>query len=212
MERLQLIATGRNSIALGKQGENNVREIVFPQPEQLMAYDWVLNHQRATDKVAYPCPLEKRGNSLVWVVTSGDTEVPGTGLAELTCNGPDGEVLKSQTYSTVTIKSPSAGGDIPDPVKPWYQMITAQLRGKMDEPEAEGEAGQVLATDGNGYRYWMTIQGGGTIIETDETLTLKDGVLSVNTATKAEQDNTLPITSAAVATTVGNIETLLKTI
>jgi hypothetical protein len=52
----------------------------------------------------------------------------------------------------------------------------------------------------------------GTLFETDETLSLKDGVLSVNTADSAEEDNTLPITSAAVATQVGNIEILLKTI
>lgn len=39
-----------------------------------------------------------------------------------------------------------------------------------------------------------------------------DGKLNVLTADKAEEDNTLPITSAAVATTVGNIEILLATI
>ena len=39
-----------------------------------------------------------------------------------------------------------------------------------------------------------------------------DGVLSVETATAVEADNTLPITSAAVNTTVGNIETLLRKI
>lgn len=48
--------------------------------------------------------------------------------------------------------------------------------------------------------------------KTDETLTLKDGVLSVNTAQEPDPDNTLPITAAAVATTVGNIEILLETI
>ena len=36
--------------------------------------------------------------------------------------------------------------------------------------------------------------------------------LEVDTAEEAEQDNTLPITSAAVYTTVGNIEILLETI
>ena len=40
----------------------------------------------------------------------------------------------------------------------------------------------------------------------------EDGTLNVLTATDAESDNTLPITSAAVAATVGNIEILLKTI
>lgn len=53
---------------------------------------------------------------------------------------------------------------------------------------------------------------GGTSFETDETLTLKDGVLSVNTANVAEADNTLPITSAAVHVEIGNIDALLQTI
>lgn len=53
---------------------------------------------------------------------------------------------------------------------------------------------------------------GGVDFETDETLTLEDGVLSVNTAKTVEQDNTLPITSAAVYTEVGNINALLATI
>ena len=52
----------------------------------------------------------------------------------------------------------------------------------------------------------------GIKFETDETLSLEKGILSVNTADKPEQDNTLPITSAAVHTTVGNIEVLLGTI
>lgn len=43
-------------------------------------------------------------------------------------------------------------------------------------------------------------------------LVVKDGKLSVDTATSAEQDNTKPITSAAVYTEVGNINALLETI
>lgn len=54
--------------------------------------------------------------------------------------------------------------------------------------------------------------GGGVYFKTDETLTLEDGILSVNTADDVEQDNTLPITSAAVYTEVGNINALLETI
>lgn len=52
----------------------------------------------------------------------------------------------------------------------------------------------------------------GMKFDTDETLALENGILSVNTADKVEQDNTLPVTSAAVHVTVGNIETLLGTI
>lgn len=54
---------------------------------------------------------------------------------------------------------------------------------------------------------------GGTVFQPDnETLLLENGILRVNTADVAEEDNTRPITSAAVATQVGNIEALLKTI
>lgn len=45
---------------------------------------------------------------------------------------------------------------------------------------------------------------------TDKTLTLKNGVLSVNFAT--ETDRSLPITAADVDVTVGNIDVLLQTI
>ncbi len=53
---------------------------------------------------------------------------------------------------------------------------------------------------------------GGVDFETDATLTLENGVLSVNTADAVEANNTLPITSAAVNETVGNINALLATI
>lgn len=53
---------------------------------------------------------------------------------------------------------------------------------------------------------------GGVDFTTDETLTLENGILSVNRATDVEQDNTLPITSAAVYETVGNINALLESI
>ena len=47
----------------------------------------------------------------------------------------------------------------------------------------------------------------------DETLSLSpQGRLSVNTAKDAQQDNTLPITSAAVYAEIGNIDALLQTI
>ncbi len=52
----------------------------------------------------------------------------------------------------------------------------------------------------------------GHTFKTDNTLKLENGVLSVNTANSVDQDNSLPVTSAAVYATVGNIEALLKTI
>lgn len=46
----------------------------------------------------------------------------------------------------------------------------------------------------------------------NETLIVKNGVLCVNTINDVQQDNTLPITSAAVYATVGNISAILDTI
>lgn len=54
--------------------------------------------------------------------------------------------------------------------------------------------------------------GSGTTFAVDETLSLENGVLSVNRAEAVEKDNTLPITAAAVYTEVGNINALLATI
>lgn len=57
-------------------------------------------------------------------------------------------------------------------------------------------------------------EGGGlAIYSLDDTLNLSpEGRLSVNTANDAQQDNTLPITSAAVFAEIGNIDALLATI
>lgn len=54
----------------------------------------------------------------------------------------------------------------------------------------------------------------GVDFTTDATLTLdpETKVLRVNTTNDMEHDNTLPMTSAGVYATVGNIEALLKTI
>lgn len=183
MQRKQITPTGKTALSIGKQGENSVVEVLFPQSADLMAYDWVLNHQRATDKAAYPCPLEKRGNTLVWVITSGDTGVPGNGVAELTCYGPDGEVRKSQTYTTVVQRSPAPGGPVPDPVQPWYLMLTALLKGKVDEPETEGTPGQALTTDGHGNRYWAD---GGWPKEAAQLLVQ---ILSAGTYTEDQTEN-----------------------
>ena len=45
----------------------------------------------------------------------------------------------------------------------------------------------------------------------NKTLVLEEGILRVNTINAVEEDNTLPITSAAVFTTVGNISAILDT-
>lgn len=89
-----------------------------------------------------------------------------------------------------------------------------EIPGALPNPNALTFTGAVSGTyDGSSaVTIDIPVSGGNVDFKTDETLTLKDGILSVNTTDLMEQDNTLPITSAGVYATVGNIEALLKTI
>lgn len=53
---------------------------------------------------------------------------------------------------------------------------------------------------------------GGNNLVAGENIEIVDNVISVQTADSVEEDNTKPITSAAVYTEVGNITILLETI
>lgn len=68
---------------------------------------------------------------------------------------------------------------------------------------------------GGGHGYALPVATEETLggVKVGDALTItEDGVLSVVRADTAEQDNTLPITSAAVYAEIGNIAVLLSTI
>lgn len=127
MKKRIVNADQHGTLLLGRQGENQVTEVVFSVPADLTDCEWQLNHRRATDSAAYPVPLQFRDGALVWVVTSGDTDIPGRGYAELTCYGSNGEILKSQLYATTVIKALTTGGTVPDPVQPWYESLLKRI-------------------------------------------------------------------------------------
>jgi hypothetical protein len=85
------------------------------------------------------------------------------------------------------------------------------LASRIDQIEQAGVSDEQIANAVEKYLDENPVDPG-VSFETDNTLVLKDGILSVNTTNQMEQDNTLPITSAGVFATVGNIEALLKTI
>ncbi len=126
------------NIILGKQGENEVREVRFDVPIHLIECGWTLNHRRATDAAAYPVPLTIDGGELVWTILSGDVAIPGRGQAELTCCGDNGEILKSKTYTTITEKAVESGADAPEPIVPYLAKL-AQDAAKTEEHAAAAE-------------------------------------------------------------------------
>jgi hypothetical protein len=129
----------------------------------------------------------------------------------------------------VWVKAMSRGQALP--------LDASEVHGSMTEAEAyaatatayAGQTIKVKLDDGKYHLYTLQpsssglvleeisvnvedVPTGGVDFETDDTLTLENGILSVNTTDKVESDNTLPITSAGVHATVGNIDALLQTI
>lgn len=80
-----------------------------------------------------------------------------------------------------------------------------------------GSAGQVLVKTEDGAAWqdvkldYATAEKAG-VVRVGANLLVEGGVLRVDTAENVEQDNTRPVTSAAVHTQLGNVEALLKNI
>lgn len=91
-----------------------------------------------------------------------------------------------------------------------YDQILSLIESKVPK---NGTDGQVLTKGKNG-NYWSTPSGsgGGYVIGHGLKLDPETNILSVNVTNSVQADNTLPVTSAAVQATVGNIEVLLGTI
>lgn len=93
-----------------------------------------------------------------------------------------------------------------------YDTVTAEvLQQGYTAHNSQGELVVGTAPAGGTMTPATTTTLGGIIVGSDLLIT-EEGVLSVDKATAVEQDNTKPITAAAVYTEVGNIDVLLQTI
>lgn len=108
-------------------------------------------------------------------------------------------------------------------VKPCIHAGVSGLIGRgVKEVKVNGKGELIfLMTDGREINLGV-MSGGGSLpvatadvlggIKVGDNLKITDGVLSVDTAAKVEQDNTKPVTSGAVHMEIGNIEVLLSKI
>lgn len=102
----------------------------------------------------------------------------------------------------------TTGAEPSPPTPDAYQKVLAEI-GNLEDLTTADKSSLVAAIN----EVHETGGGGGTNYQIGHGLKVTGGnTLEVDTAEEAEQDNTLPITSAAVYTTVGNIEILLETI
>lgn len=214
-------------IPIGRLGENEATVVVFDVAEWIELFGagtFSLLHQRSGDAAPYPCEIETDGSTVTWIVHSADVAVQGYGKCELIYTVGD-TIAKSVIYTTITGTALTGGAEPPEPWEDWVQRVLDAGQ-RVDDFLATlegGEDGQVW-TKRNGTAQWEDPQGGGGGASSWDDLTDKpfetigdnlkvvNGALSVDTAPNVEQDNTKPITSAAVYVEVGNINALLALI
>ena len=196
-----------STIPLGRQGENLARQILFDVSGWESEYGTgsvELSAQRPGDEAPYPVVTTRDGDSVVWSVTAADTLYPGdSGRCELRYYV--GETLaKSRIWGTYVARAMDTPSETapPEPEKGWVdQVLEAGTSAKEAAERAEEAAKQAESA-----------VPAGSLSIGDGLKWAADGKLTVDTADKVEQDNTKPVTSAAVHTEIGNIEALLAAI
>ena len=196
-------------ISLGICGENNARQIVFDISDWLDTYGpgtAYLVARRSGDVAPYPAVVEQDGSSVTWTLTSADTGKSGHGQAELVYT-IGGTIVKSRVWDTYTADALTGNTETPpDPASGWVEQVLAA------GAQAEGAATRAedAATRAEEAAHRAELVSGS--MEIGNGLVWNGKKLEVDTANKAEQDNTKPITSAAVYTEIGNIAALLAAI
>ena len=191
-------------ISLGICGENNARQIVFDISDWLDTYGpgtAYLVARRSGDVAPYPAVVEQDGSSVTWTLTSADTGKSGHGQAELVYT-IGGTIVKSRVWDTYTADALTDNTETPpEPASGWVEQVLAAGAQAVDAAEAAEQAAS---------RAESAVPSGS--LEIGSGLVWNGKKLEVDTADNVEQDNTKPITSAAVYTEIGNIEALLAAI
>ena len=191
-------------VTLGRRGENMARQVVFDLSAWVDVYGAgtaQLLAQRAGDAAPYPVSIEQTSDAAVWTVSAADTYVVGDGKVELLYSVND-VVVKSEIWQTSVLDSLSDDAtEPPEASAGWVEKVLAagaQAAGVADAAEQAAARAESAVPAGS--------------LEIGDGLKFSGGKLVVDTADNVEQDNTKPVTSAAVYTEIGNIEALLASI
>lgn len=192
-------------LAIGINTENGVEQYEFDikpwKEEYPRLTHFQLNVTPPGGGDPYIAETHMEGDFLVWPISEYDTACVGNdGEYEIEGVGEDCHKLSPKKALIVYERMEGTLGDPPDPMESWLTQA-AEIRNQTLRDAERAEAAAERAEEAGGISF-----------EVDETLTLENGILSVNTADDVEKDNTLPVTSAAVYAEVGNINALLETI
>jgi len=179
---------------IGYVGENEATKLIFQLTTDLQGADFYVIEFLIDGKVKRVEGIEPQDGVLPYIVSS-DLMIEEGDIAIQVWAGKNDAIIKSP-------------------------VVYGRINGGKDNNVSSGSCyhsnQKVLDKLGENDKGELTfnnnpVSGAGSYAIGDG-LVVKNGKLSVDTATAVEQDNTKPITSAAVYTEVGNINALLATI
>lgn len=149
------------------------------------------------------------------VLTDDMLSLSGDYIMQL--RGTKGELVRHTNVIQVYIPRSLSGAAEWPTVPSEFTQIEQNIIAINNNPPKPGPNGYWMIYDPNAGEYEesdipLPEGGGGIGYKIGHGLKVNGNTLEVDTAEDIEQDNTLPITSAAVYSTVGNIEILLGTI
>lgn len=191
-------------VTLGRRGENMARQVVFDLSAWVAVYGAGTVQaiaQRAGDASPYPVSIEQTDTAAIWTVNSADTANVGDGKVELLYTVDD-VVVKSEIWQTSVLDALTDDTtEPPESAAGWVERVLSAGAQAVDAAAAAEQAAS---------RAENAVPAGS--LEIGDGLKFFGGKLVVDTADNVEQDNTKPVTSAAVYTEIGNIEALLAAI
>ena len=129
----------RQVLAIGRQMENNYRQIVFDCSGFGVEVSSVtLVHLRSQDIAPYIVDSSAT-DQLTWTITDTDTAYAGYGKAELRISFTNG-LAKSVVFTTMVIQSITADTTIPQPLQSWYDAMIAYIDEHSVSPEDIAQA------------------------------------------------------------------------
>lgn len=152
MRRLTTVLTaeefGRSSLNLGRADENVAVRIEIDLSRILAQEPTATAHINVENPsgTEYAAVTRMDGTKLIWDVKKADNTIEGTGYAQLTVNGPNGEVLKSAVAATRVGHSIRGEGPAPDPVQNWIDDATNKL-GAVVQAGEDAEKAAAKAND-----------------------------------------------------------------
>ena len=125
-----IIADPTRSLILGRPGENEATQILFPIAKWIEQFGtagiFTLVHKRYNDEEVYPCAVTWNTEYVSWIINSYDVLNVGIGKAVLSYT-ISGQIVKSKTFDTVVMETVVVPTEAPDPYQDWVSQMTEMV-------------------------------------------------------------------------------------